>query len=92
MSDMARKRKAQNVQTGKRLKLLRKVHGYEKMRYAASAFGIHEDTWRAWELGDNEIPIYMVERLFVKWGADYNYIYGGIETALPPPLLAKLRS
>lgn len=91
MSDMPRKPKPVNVDVGKRLELLRLAHGYETQRDMAELLGVTEDAWRSWERGINEFPVEQARRLRDRWGATLDYIYDGIETACPRPLLDKLR-
>lgn len=91
MSVMPNKRKPKNVEVGKRLELLRRAHGYETMQAMADQLGIPHDTWRAWEKGDNEFPVEMARTLRNRWGVTLDYIYEGSETALPQPVIAKLR-
>lgn len=61
------------------------------MRDAADWLGVTEDAWRSWERGINGFPPDQARKLRNRWGVTFDYIYEGAETALPRPLIDKLR-
>ena len=75
---------------GRRLEAVRLALGFEKIRSFAEALNIHEDTYRAWERGDNMVPPSAITILFDLYGVDHNWIYLGDPSRLPYDLASAM--
>ncbi len=88
---MPRKRSPYNVAVGKRLEKLRHAKGYKTIRSFANHIRVAEDTYRAWEKGDNLIPPPVVDALEKLFRVDHNWIYKGDPGGIPVKLAEELR-
>ncbi len=86
LSDMPRKRAPYNVAVGKRLEKLRLAKGYKTIREFANFIKVGEDTYRAWEKGDNLIPPPVVDVLEKQFKIDHNWVYKGDPGGIPTKL------
>jgi len=89
---MPKKRDPFNVEVGQRLERLRKSKGFHKIRPWAALLEIHEDTWRAWEKGDNRLPYEIAVMLETRFHVPEAWIYRGITKDLTLEVHAQLMS
>lgn len=87
---MPKKRSDSERIYGKRLEAVRLALGFDKIRSFAEALDIHEDTYRAWERGDNMVPPSAITVLFDLYGVDHNWIYLGDPSRLPYALASAM--
>ncbi len=87
---MPKKRSEAERIYGKRLEAVRLALDYDKIRSFAEALDIHEDTYRAWERGDNMVPPSAITVLFELFGVDHNWIYLGDPSRLPYALASAM--
>ena len=87
---MPRQRNEAEQVYGMRLEAVRRALGFEKIRSFAEALNIHEDTYRAWERGDNMVPPSAITILFDLYGVDHNWIYLGDPSRLPYDLASAM--
>ena len=87
---MPKKRIEAEAVYGERLKAVRLALGFEKIRAFAEALDIHEDTYRAWERGDNMVPPSAITLLFELYGVDHNWVYLGDPSRLPYALASSM--
>lgn len=92
ISAMPKKPTAYNEAIGKRLEQLRVAKGFDTIRAFAKSINVHEDTYRAWERGDNRIPANVVSVLCKRYkGLTHDWIYDGDEGGIPGRLLEELK-
>ncbi len=91
ISGMPRKRSPYNIAVGKRLENLRLAKGYKTIREFANYIKVGEDTYRAWEKGDNLIPPPVVDALQQRFKIDHNWIYKGDPGGIPVKLAEELK-
>lgn len=89
---MPKKRTAFNIAVGKRLESLRLAKGFKKIRAWANYVRVHEDTWRAWEKGDNGLPAEIAKDLEERFGATTGWLYNGNEKTLTVQLADEIKS
>ena len=58
----------------------------------AEETGVHEDRYRAWEIGSNLVPPDYVTELFERWGVTHDWIYRGDHTGLSPKLYKAIKA
>ena len=92
MLAMPKKRNPFNVAVGKRLQALRiRIAAKSKVREFAQFLGINEDTYRAWEKGDNCLPPHVADDLCARFDVTTDYFYRGDPGGLPVRVHEKLR-
>lgn len=87
---MPKKRNPKYLEYGTRLKSTREALGFPTLRGFAEAMECHEDTYRAWEKGDNGVPPEAVDIMFEHWAITHDWIYRGDPSRLPFDLIQKL--
>jgi transcriptional regulator with XRE-family HTH domain len=87
---MAKKKSQAEVIYGERLKAVRLALGFDKIRAFALTLEIHEDTYRAWERGDNMVPPGIITKIFELYSVDHNWIYLGDPYRLPFALASNM--
>jgi transcriptional regulator with XRE-family HTH domain len=87
---MPKKKSDAEIIYGERLKAVRLGLGYDKIRAFAEALDVHEDTYRAWERGDNMVPPGIITKLFELHSVDHNWIYLGDPSRLPFALASSM--
>lgn len=75
LSAMPKKRNPLNVAVGHRLMILRLVKKFGTIRAFAKEIDVHEDTYRAWETGDNKLPVERAIDLQQRFGPIFEWLY-----------------
>lgn len=89
---MAKVRKKQFIDSGRRLRRAREALNFPKAVKFAELMGVTKDNLSNWERGISEVPTDFVLKLRAMFGVDHNWVYGGDPSGLRAELRDKLLS
>ena len=87
---MSKKHSPFNIEVGKRLKALRRTLEFKTLSAFARNLSVHEDTYRAWEIGDNCVPPEWAIVIANRCDVTTDWLYRGDHGALKHDLALKL--
>ena len=76
---------------GMRLKALRYALGFKQAKAFCGSIGVLDTAWNNGERGRRIIPLEVASKIYLRCGASLDWIYHGVEHALPVNLAEKLR-